>query len=254
MILPWETAHNTISDASRLRETLNLPVYVANVESSVHRELTGPKFSHYMSHGFNIDDTSKLEAILPQRASVDGFVFEVGQHDSPLPTIQDISEYSKANHIKALVNVRLAPEDPADYLQDHNYNANRVAEASVAGYVHPDIRILLDTFMDHDRGYFPRAGLYDRRLNPRRSAHVLRHLQAAINTHGTKIIKPILKTGENWTTITFYSSQTSYCLHLPHTKDAQIPQTGPITIDLLSGSINPSKLPRGSQYLIVKPI
>ncbi|MBA7680670.1 hypothetical protein ES703_88991 [subsurface metagenome] len=115
VVLPWETVNDTLPDASKLRETLNRPVYVANIESSVHRERTGPKFSHYMSHGFHIDDTSKLDTILPQRGAVDGFVFEVPQTDHPLPTIQRISEHAKSNNFKALVNVRLAPEDPADY-------------------------------------------------------------------------------------------------------------------------------------------
>jgi calcineurin-like phosphoesterase family protein len=254
VILPWETVYDTLHDASRLREALNLPVYVANIESSVHRERTGPKFSHYMSYGFRIDDTSKLETILPQRGSVDGFVFEVGQFNPPLPTIQRISDYALANGFKALVNVRFAPEDPADYPQDHNHTANRVAETVVAGYVHPGVRVLLDTFMDHDRGYFPRAGLYDRRLNPRRAALVLRHLNSAIITHGTNITTPTKQATNGWSTITFHSPRTSYCLHLPHTTDAPAPQTGPTTIDLTTGAINTLRLPEGTQHLTVKPL
>ena len=251
-ILPWETVHDTLPDASKLHETLNLPVYVANIESSVHRERTGTKFSHYMSHGFHIDDTSKLEAILPQRGSVDGFVFEVGQHDQPLPTIKRISDYAKGEDFKALVNIKLAPEDPADYPQDHNHTANRAAEAAIASYAHPDVRVLLDTFMDHDRGYFPRAGLYDRRLNPRRAAHVLRHLNAAINAHGTDITTPTRKTNDGWTTITFNSHQAAYSLRLPHATDAPTPQTEPMTIDLTTGNVNPRRLPEGPQHLTVK--
>jgi hypothetical protein len=207
-----------------------------------------------MSYGFHIDDTSKLETILLQRGSVDGFVFEVGQFDPPLSTIQRISDYALANGFKALVNVRFAPEDPADYPQDHNHTANRVAEAAVAGFVHPGVKVLLDTFMDHDRGYFPRAGLYDRRLNPRRGAFVLRHLNSAINTYGTDISQPTIQVNNGWTTITFNSTQTSYSLHLPHTTDAQGLQTEPTTIDLTTGAINPKKLSEGTQHLIVKPL
>lgn len=252
VILPWETVHETLPEASRLRETLDLPVYVANIASSVHKERTGPKFSHYMSYGFNIDDTSKLDSIFSQRGAIDGFVFEVGQFDPPLPTIQRISDYAAANGFKALVNVRLAPEDPADYPQDHNHTANRVAEAVVAGYAYPSVRILLDTFMDHDRGYFPRAGLYDRRLNPRRAAFVLRHLNSALNINGTDITMPTKQVINGWITITFDSTQTSYCLNLPNSADAPVLQTESTTIDLTTGVINPRKLSEGTQYLIVK--
>ena len=253
VILPWEGVQHTLPEASRLREVLNLPVYVANIESSVHRERTGPKFSHYMSHGFHIDDTSRLDPSLPKRGAVDGFVFEVGQHDHPIPTIRRIDEYAKKNGFKALVNVRLAPEDPAQYPRDHNHTANRAAEAAIAGYAHPGVRVLLDTFMDHDRGYFPRAGLYDRRLNPRRAAHVIRHLQAAVNAHGPEITPPKRESGDGWITITFNSPRTAYTLRLPHTADAPAPLTEATTIDLTTGTIDPRKLPNGAQHLTVEP-
>jgi hypothetical protein len=157
-----------------------------------------------------------------------------------------------ANDFKALVNVRLAPEDPANYPQDHNHTANRVAETAVAGFAHPGVRVLLDTFMDHDRGYFPRAGLYDRRLNPRRAALVLRHMISAINAYGTDITIATKQATDGWTTISFHSPQTSYCLHLPHTTDAPLLQTDPTTIDLTTGVINTWKLPEGAQHLTVK--
>ena len=34
--------------------------------------------------------------------------------------------------------------------------------------------VFLDTFVDNDRGYFPRIGLLDRRLNPRKAFHALK--------------------------------------------------------------------------------
>ena len=51
--------------------------------------------------------------------------------------------------------------------------AARVAEAVEAARRHPDTVVFLDTFMDHDRGYYPRHGLIDRRFNPRQSFYAL---------------------------------------------------------------------------------
>ena len=34
--------------------------------------------------------------------------------------------------------------------------------------------VFLDTFVDNDRGYYPRIGLLDRRLNSRKSFHALK--------------------------------------------------------------------------------
>jgi len=48
----------------------------------------------------------------------------------------------------------------------------------------PAVKVFLDTFMDLDRGYFPRLKLYDRRLNPRKGGRAVRRLAGAINMRG----------------------------------------------------------------------
>jgi hypothetical protein len=192
--------------------------------------------------------------VLPHRGAIDGFVFEVGQFDSPLSSIQEINDHASVNGYKALINIRLAPEDPAEYPHDDNYTANRVTEAAIAAYAYPDVRILLDTFMDHDRGYFPRIGLYDRLLNPRKATIVLRNLNAAINKYGPSISRPIKQTSDGWISLSFQSHQTDYNLKLPETTDTQAPPLEYTTIDLTSGIINPSKLDKGIQHLSIKPL
>ncbi|OGD57481.1 hypothetical protein A3K78_05385 [Candidatus Bathyarchaeota archaeon RBG_13_52_12] len=252
VILPWESAQEILPDAARLRESLNLPVYLANIESSIHRVQTGQTFNHYVSSGFHIEDTSKLKPFLSLRGAVDGFAFEVGQYEPPLSTIKRINDYATLRGFKALINVRLAPENSAEYLQDDNQVANRVAEAAIAGYAYPSVKILLDTFMDHDRGYFPRVGLYDRRLNPRRAAFILRHLNSAINRYGAEIVETSKKVSRDWATINFHSPQTIYTLKLPQTLDASVISAECNTIDLTTGTINPCKLNSGVQLLTVR--
>ena len=52
--------------------------------------------------------------------------------------------------------------------------------------------MFLDTFVDHDRGYYPRNGLLDRRYNPRLGYYVFRHLQRALgNDQHTLEMTPI---------------------------------------------------------------
>jgi hypothetical protein len=46
-------------------------------------------------------------------------------------------------------------------------------EAVRAARRHPGAAIFLDTFMDHDRGYYPRHGLIDRRFDPRPALYAL---------------------------------------------------------------------------------
>lgn len=215
VILPWETASATVPQASLLREELSVPIYVANIESSVHRERKGPKYSHYVSHGFRIQDTASLDDVLPVRGAVDGFVFQVGQYDDPWSSIKMIDDYATRNGIKALVNVRLAPENPAEYLCDENHVANRAAASLIAALASPRVKVFLDTFMDLDRGYFPRIGLYDRRLNPRKGSYVARHLTGALNTRGSDIELDAVRQRGGWRVCIFHSPEHRYELLLP---------------------------------------
>jgi len=187
VILPWEKAHEQLPGILEARDRLQTPVFLANIESSVHREKGGPTFSHYISHGFRLGGTVPLDEFIEDTgAGVDGYTFQVGQGESPWRQIGGIAGYAERKGFTPLVNVRLSSENPAEYLRDEDYAANRAAESLTAAYAWPKTRVLLDTFMDLDRGYFPRIGLYDRRWNPRRGAHVLSNLKAVLD-HGDRV-------------------------------------------------------------------
>jgi len=244
VILPWEKAQALLPEVSNLREYTGVPVYVANIESSIHRKRKGPKFSHYICHGFHVDEAEELESILPQRGLIDGFVFQVDQDDKPLESIKKVSEYAERQGFNAVANVRLGSEDPAEFFADDDYVAGKSVEAVVASYGYPNVMVFLDTFVDHDRGYFPRVGLYDRRINPRKGAHVVRNLNIALQRYGSEISIP--ETQPETGSISFNSAKVSYRLHKG--KDFKTGRESKI-IDLVTGEINPETV--GDWCLIV---
>jgi hypothetical protein len=243
VIIPWERAEEKLSDVSALRESTGIAVYVANIESSIHREQKGAKFSHYICHGFHISDTRQVETILTRRGMINGFVFQIEQQENPLISVKKISEYAKEKGFKAIANVRLSSENPAEYLADDDYVAGKTVESVIASYAYPNVTVLLDTFIDHDRGYFPRIGLYDRRLNPRKSAHIARNLNLALQHYGVEIsdIETQTKTGS----IRFNTENILYQLS-SNAKGFKLTR-GSTVIDLVSGEINPKK--QGEWYL-----
>ena len=44
-----------------------------------------------------------------------------------------------------------------------------------------NLTVFLDTFVDNDRGYYPRIGLLDRRLNPRKAFHALKSVSQQLS-------------------------------------------------------------------------
>jgi hypothetical protein len=185
-----------------------------------------------MCHGFHVSDTEQLESILSKKGLIDGFVFQVDQNDKPLECIKKVSEYSECKGIKAVVNVRLSSEDPAEYFGDEDNVARRIVEAVVATYAYPDIRVFLDTFVDHDRGYFPRIGIYDRRINPRKSAHIVKNLNTAIQLYGRDVSVDKVKSG----VILFNSGNISFKLCTKSSSKSELDST---LVDLVTGEVNP---------------
>ena len=258
VILPWEKADEHLPRILEARDKLQLPTFLANIESSVHREKGGPTFSHYISHGFNIDDRTPLEEfIIRTGAQVDGFTFQVGQNKPPWRQIMDAAKYADERGFAALVNVRLSSENPAQYLRDDDYVANRAAESLVAAYAQPRARVFLDTFMDLDRGYFPRHGLYDRRWNPRKGAQVISNLKAVLD--GEERIEPAgVKPCDGYSALEFKSDRSDYTLLLP--EGGGLPDAASLNlpgdahiIDLVQGLVHPAESPRNprNQCLIV---
>ncbi len=116
----------------------------------------GERFSHFPSLGFDAD--------VPPHG-----VVRCGADTLPAD--------APAGGVALLVEIPRAGESSRQ--QDHDGLALRVAEAWVVAEVEArggGRRVFLDGYMDHDRGYFPRDGLIDRRGGPREAPRVLVHL------------------------------------------------------------------------------
>jgi 3',5'-cyclic AMP phosphodiesterase CpdA len=239
IIYPTDYTEQGLREASKLRKETSVPVYFANIESSIDRKRKGPKFSHYIGHGFNLDDISRLDEMIEYHGNVDGFIFNVNQNENPVDSVKRISDYAHNSGFKAIANIKLGSDDPAIFLTDNDYVANRVTESLLVAYAYSNVKVLLDTFIDHDRGYFPRIGLYDRRINPRKGALALRNLHSVLSTYGSDISVTEISE-KDWRILSFVTEKTSFRLHLPYRKDCIFePFRGPSFINLVSGEINP---------------
>ncbi len=69
--------------------------------------------------------------------------------------------------------------------------------------------------MDLDRGYFPRVGLYDRRLNRRLGSYVLAHLQGVLNDYGPGAKPGVRWESSGWNAFSFETARATFNLFLP---------------------------------------
>jgi 3',5'-cyclic AMP phosphodiesterase CpdA len=177
LIIPWQDAQKLVAELAALEASIPVPITLAKLETSAEKKSEGSRFSHFVSYGFHTSELDLIEGFLPLRGAIDGFVFRLRFDESPWETLAPIAEFARAHAVSAAVNVRLASENPAEYNQDDKAIANQVAEAMLAAFSAGHCEVFIDTYVDVDRGYFPRHGLFDRRYNPRPASFVYRYLQ-----------------------------------------------------------------------------
>lgn len=100
-------------------------------------------------------------------------VFQIPWEQDHLAVMQDMQKVLCKLPVTGIINLRLAPSNPATSNFDDVAICKRIASALNILSETPDLRLQLDTFADIDRGYSPRHGLVDRLYNLREAGWLL---------------------------------------------------------------------------------
>lgn len=170
-----------------LRQELNTPIYISQLRTSATISRDSEKFNHFVNHGFLPNEAESINAIVDilDPKSFDGFVFRIGcSLDVPSSMIL-IDEISNRHQFKPLLHVRLSSDNPATIMTDEKAHLGRVIESLVETHNRAGrFSTFLDSFVDNDRGYFPRDGLIDRRFNPNVSGKIFKNLVSLLVSIG----------------------------------------------------------------------
>ncbi|HJN77811.1 MAG TPA: metallophosphoesterase [Myxococcota bacterium] len=138
---------------------LDVPTWVSRVGGERARD--GQYFSHFPEHGFLVGEG----------------IPELGRSEPVLRVPPDRRPWEALAEARpGVVRLQLPRAGEGVAFTDDRAVALRVAEAAISAWAHPHLAVFLDTLVDHDRGYYPRNGLLDRRCNPRPALFALRHL------------------------------------------------------------------------------
>ncbi len=135
----------------------------------------GGAVHHFVTSGFSPHDEATLEALLALDAAglIGELVFRVAPGEAIAPAIAEVADRARAAGRGAIANIELPRAGESIPFDDDAAVADRVEEAARAARDFPEVAVFLDGFVDHDRSYYPRHGLIDRRFNPRPALHRL---------------------------------------------------------------------------------
>lgn len=124
---------------------------------------------HFVTCGFLPEGGDELDEWLELDESglISDLVFRVAPDASIATGVAAAHERAEAARRSAVVNIELPRAGESRIFDDDSAVADRVEEAVQAALAFPSASLFLDGFMDHDRSYYPRHGLIDRRFNPR---------------------------------------------------------------------------------------
>jgi hypothetical protein len=186
--VPWDQMPEAIRGIRDVKQKAAVRTYLSRIDTLAdQRRARGFRFSHFAGHGFGLEEQDLLATCVNKydaAEAIDGFVFRLAPGTPPWQGIRSAGQLAAdfRTGVSAAVHVQLPREDEGvAYVQDHEIS-NRIAETLAAALAVQDVTVFLDTFVDHDRGYYPRNGLLDRRYNPRPSYYVFRHLQRALGS------------------------------------------------------------------------
>jgi hypothetical protein len=126
-------------------------------------------FSHFPRQGFTADDP-RLASIA--QAPVQWVMGRIGTDASVTEQVDQLLSATQGVGLTALVEFPRVDEGVA--ATDDAQVTERVLEAFEVAQRYPQVQLFLDTFVDHDRGYYPRHGLLDRGGHPRDAFYALK--------------------------------------------------------------------------------
>ncbi len=170
-----------IAPLTRLRELAGYQIYLNPVRPEVQGWST--------HHGLHTDLAEEIDWVLSLsdlNRAVDGFVFGLRQDVHPFDGYEAArgslgdTGYQIILHVPCVgFNKTSAPTDDASRMHE----LTRVTEAALLARVNPGLSVIVDNFVELDRGYFNCRGLVDRLYNPQDSSRVLSSLDFLLPRH-----------------------------------------------------------------------
>ena len=162
----------------KLRQASGFEVYLLAVRPEVEGWTT--------HHGMHVDLTDEVNWVLGQASlpdAVDGFVFGIRRDMSPFDGYTAARRSLSGTGYKPLLHVpsvgmywMMASNDDAAEKEE----IARVAEATMMARAMPELSIVIDNFVELDRGYCSCWGLVDRMYNPKDGSRAVMTLHALL--------------------------------------------------------------------------
>lgn len=202
-----------MTEIAELRKMSQTKIIFSKLRMNEESHFDGQHFSHFVNAGLRPDElpTSKeqLSSLVANKV-IDGITVRLDLGVDILKTAEQLNRYAEELGCDIIASVKLTGKTLADRFEDDMLIARLVAEAIIASKTSKRVSYVFDTFMDIDRGYFPRNGFIDRRFNPRPAALVVASLASMLPSGVLSVVE--LSEDQECRVLDFTIADRSYSL------------------------------------------
>ncbi len=180
------------SSLREIRRTKGVHIYYSKILTADPSHYDGKHFSHFVKAGFTLDELEahgELIAAAISAGDIDGVTVRIEADQALIPAALQLMKFSQATPCLILASLKLSGPNLSIERADDRANVASVAQAMVLSKVSSGIFYIYDTFMDVDRGYFPRHAFIDRHFNPRLMAKAYTTLTALLSNSSTIVLE-----------------------------------------------------------------
>lgn len=166
------------------RQTTGTHIYYSKIHTFDDSHFDGKHFSHFVKAGFTLAELDQARSVVLEAAkagAIDGVTVRVEAGENLLDAAERLVAFAEDAQTLVLASLKTSGPNLATELADDCGFVARVAQAMVMSKTSARVRYVFDTFMDVDRGYFPRHGFIDRRFNTRPAARAYTTLTALLS-------------------------------------------------------------------------
>lgn len=181
----------TLDGFARQRDTLRdfraktgTQLYYSKILTAEASHFDGQHFSHEVKAGFKLDELDEHRALIAAACAaheIDGVTVRIDANQPLGSAVQRMMAFAAETSCLVLASLKLGGPSSAVERDDSRADVARVAQAMIYSKASTRVRYIFDTFMDVDRGYFPRRAFIDRRFNPRPAAKTFAMLAALLS-------------------------------------------------------------------------
>lgn len=171
----------------RIRQEKAVEIFYSKLLTVDPSQYEGQKFSHMVHSGFRLDEldaSAESIARAVRDSAIDGVTVRIEPGDDIIAATRRLAHFHEQTAAGVLASLKMAGPSIAAERADDAANVAQLAKVMMLAGHFTGIRYIYDTFMDVDRGYFPRHAFIDRQFNPRPMARAYAMLMSVLHGNG----------------------------------------------------------------------